>query len=138
MQRVQLPRTAGGFCFGHHLQTWNQLRLAIALTCCTAVLSNIVPFSRGGCRKDLVDQTASCFLLLAFSATHCCCRAVDKLFGQMTPMVTEGSRDSPCARAVPNLTDCATDGSLQVKEGCCSAACAGKMQQVRLLQQGTS
>ncbi|KAF6256606.1 hypothetical protein COO60DRAFT_1657258 [Scenedesmus sp. NREL 46B-D3] len=55
--------------------------------------------------------------------------AVSKLFGLMTPMVSQGSRDSPCARAVPNLTECATDGSLQVKEGCCSAACAGKMQQ---------
>uniref|UniRef100_A0A383V8Q5 Uncharacterized protein n=1 Tax=Tetradesmus obliquus TaxID=3088 RepID=A0A383V8Q5_TETOB len=55
--------------------------------------------------------------------------SVDKLFGLMTPMVSQGSRDSPCARAVPNLTECAADGTLQVREGCCSTACAGKMQQ---------
>lgn len=96
--------------------------------------SSAVSLNEGACRCCLT--CISCLLLLysvcrALQTTSC---AVDKLFGLMTPMVSQGSRDSPCARAVPNLTDCAADGTLQVREGCCSTACAGKMQQVRPLQ----
>lgn len=74
------------------------------------------------------------FLLFCSLWRHLVLSTVDKLFSLMTPLVSQGSNNSPCARAVPNLSACAEDGSLQIKQGCCSKSCADKLQQVHAQQ----
>lgn len=60
----------------------------------------------------------------------CVAAAVGMLFSLMTPLISQDTNTSPCFKEVPNLAPCASDGSLQIKEGCCSQDCADRMKQV--------
>jgi hypothetical protein len=53
------------------------------------------------------------------------------LISTFSPLVTSGP-PSPCTAQVQGLATCAFDGSLEVKQGCCSTACSEQMKQVRI------
>ncbi|WIA38423.1 hypothetical protein OEZ86_001749 [Tetradesmus obliquus] len=51
------------------------------------------------------------------------------LISTFSPLIISGP-PSPCSAQVQGLATCAFDGSLEVKQGCCSTACSEQMKQI--------